>query len=150
MSITVHPRTWDHLGDAFFADTNRIGGMPAKTFKIKCPKFMGSAAPKTGRRDIGATAVIVGKDDEPIETAMMAPPDPHFKRLQYLFWKYLRWQERLTVLASLRLLPPGDSRVPEAVEREALDLAREKGSLKSLWDAVMQHVPSEKREKNPY
>lgn len=72
-------------------------------------------------------------------------------RLRLYFWRYLGWRERLSVLVSHGLLPAtADQPLPQTLERLALDLARDESKLAELWDAVMEHVPDDKRQVNPF
>jgi hypothetical protein len=55
------------------------------------------------------------------------------------------------VLVEIDLLPTTTNQpMPQTLERLALDQARSSGKLYELWAAIMEVVPQEKREANPF
>ena len=82
----------------------------------------------------------------------MDPKSADFDKLRYIFWRYLSWQQRLEVLVRAKALPDtADEPVPQTMERKALEqAAASPGKLHDIWDAVMQLVPPEKRQDNPF
>lgn len=78
---------------------------------------------------------------------MVADDDERFARLRLLFWRYLDWQQRLSVLVKLGILHnTPDKTLPQAIERMALDSARKSPVLyEKLWHAVMDAIPDDKR-----
>jgi hypothetical protein len=75
-----------------------------------------------------------------------------FDKLRYMFWRYLNWQQRLEVLVRAKALPnTAEEPIPQTMERKALEQAAgSPGKLHDIWDGVMQLVPADKRQDNPF
>jgi predicted MPP superfamily phosphohydrolase len=149
--VTIHPRVWDTSNPRFVPDRMRLDGRTSKSFSLLCPNFRppaGTAGPDAAAHDETnaptAFPVTVSSD-------MRRDDAEHFARLKYFFWKYLDWQQRLEVLVQLDILPSTSSQpVPQTMERMALESAQRQRKLPGLWEAVMNYVPEDKREENPF
>jgi predicted MPP superfamily phosphohydrolase len=162
--VRVHPRVWDPASTQFICDSTRLQGDRFRDVELACTEFKGPArvlqqteTPNASSSDNfealkEARQMSVDDRDQPKIVANQASvSDDDFASLRLLFWRYLTWQDRLRVLATLDILPnTAEKPLPQTLERMALDLARTSGRLPQLWDAVMQHVPPEKRLANPY
>ncbi len=72
-------------------------------------------------------------------------------KLKFLFWRYLNWRQRLKVLVKADSLPSSaDRTVPHTMERLAIENARASGKLPDVWDAMMEFLPPDKRQDNPF
>jgi DNA repair exonuclease SbcCD nuclease subunit len=153
LSITVHPRVWNYDNPHFVADFNRLNGSASATFSLACPNFtILDDSPEEHPDTETVEAPVRDLDVESIEVLdNMSAEDEDFAKLRYFFWKYLNWQKRLEILVELHILPSVASQpVPQTMERLALEAARRENKLRELWDAVMQGVPAEKRQSNPF
>jgi len=147
LRVTVHPRIWDYTHPRFTPDLMRLQGRESLTFEVACPNFRSTPeapAPSPQPR-------TEPTEDAQRETEMVDQKTRDFDQLQYYFWAYLDWNQRLKALVQIDVLPSTRSQpLPQTLERMALDTAKNKGKLGELWDVVMQAVPSEKRVDNPY
>ena len=75
--------------------------------------------------------------------------DSRFRRLQFLFWKELDRNQRISVLAELDMLPD-DFEAPPVWLRRGLDAARRQGKLQELWTSVMLCLPDNQQKHNPF
>lgn len=128
----------------FDADAGRLGGRESATFTLSCPQFRLLEGEVRGPGPVAAGL----HGDGPAPAAEGGEP---FARVNYFFWRYLRWQEQLRVLVEADVLPE----TPEApsvqtVAHLALERARSERKLGSLWDRIMVFVPEEKKEPNPF
>lgn len=151
LRVTVHPRVWEHTRTEFVPDTNRLGGRSSSSFEILCPSFkkpLVTTLITPRATDLAAANTSDAKGGVPMGEHNALD----YERLQYYFWTYLDdWQERLKILVDLNVLPGTKNQpVPHTLERMALDRAKQSGKLHALWEAVMQHVPSDKRMPNPF
>lgn len=144
LRVNVHPRLWDRNQTNFVADSTRLAG--SSTFDLRCSKYLPMSVAAT------ATPAPTGKRDGDKECETMADPDDSsFQRLQYFFWTYLKWDERLKALVDVDVLPAVLAQpMPQTLERLALDTAKKNDRLEPLWDKVMESVPTEKRAPNPF
>lgn len=155
--VKVIPKVWEPSQTKFVPDTVRLGGKESEEFTISCPNFVpaksASSSGKTTKKLKGAE-----NDDKPEKSlaqegnGMKAGEEAEkFAKLRYFFWRYLEWSERLKILVSLDLLPSTlNQPVPQTLEKLALEKAQDMGKLKELWQAIMDIVPEEKREENPF
>ncbi len=144
LAVTVFPRVWILERTRFDADTARLGGRESTTFELRCPQFKlpANKTPSTVPITDGST------NDDP---NMDADDSEAFARLNYFFWRYLGWQERLKVLVQADVLPKvPQAPLPQTVEHLALDRARTEGKLGQLWDLTMPFVPDGQREPNAF
>ena len=152
LCVKVYPRAWVAARTAFIADNTRmeLAHDESKQFYVACRQF--KAQPKPVEDSDRLTAGIVEPRPEPEEeTAMADGEEERFARLRLYFWRYLNWRQRLKILAQLDLLPHTlDRPVPQTMERLALDAARSQKKLPDLWTAVMELVPEDKRQVNPF
>jgi hypothetical protein len=74
-----------------------------------------------------------------------------FERLKYYFWHYLDRETRRAVLIELGIMPVATTHeLPMNVELFLLQNVQREGKLRALWDAVMEHMPADRREPNPF
>ncbi len=137
LEITIFPRVWIPERTRFDADTGRLSGKSSTTFKLPCPQFKLQAA----MAPVPATAAPM----------IPAEDSDNFTRVNYFFWRYLSWQQRLTVIVQADILPTMiEAPRLQTVEHLALDRARAESKLGRLWDLIMPNVPAAKRELNPF
>jgi hypothetical protein len=164
--IEIFPRAWVPERVCFEADRNRItGGAESTRVEIACPNVRMNAAdeevtekpapPQTSTAPDFASenaAQPAEKDLAGEGDRSMAKDDADFIRMRYLFWRYLDWQQRLKVLVDVNALPEtADQPLPQILEGQALDsAARDRATLRRLWEAIMPLIPVEKRGKNPF
>jgi hypothetical protein len=156
LQVRVYPRAWDREKLRFDEDFHRTRGRGFLEFTMRAWHF------KSTPHSLPEQPASILESARVEETPVHAPPsgpdlpsvtsdDERFARLRRFFWRHLKWQERLKTLSALELLPESLSRpVPQTIERLALEAAREKRVLFALWSAVMEYVPSELRENNPF
>lgn len=137
LEITIYPRVWIPDTTRFDADTGRLGGPDRATFSLPCPQFKlpPASQPNPGA---GVPPVAAGENQEA------------FARFSYFFWRYLTWQDQLTVLVKANVLPMTTAQNLQTIARMGLDRARREGKLPRLWDRIMPFVPIDKREPNPF
>lgn len=144
LAITIYPRVWIRERTRFDADSARLGGRESAIFELRCPQFRLLPNHAAGAQ-VSAAAVANG---DPVMQAVSAEA---FAHLSYFFWRYLGWQDRLTILVQADVLPRGsDAPLPQTVEHLALERARTEGKLGQLWELMMPLVPAERREPNPF
>jgi hypothetical protein len=145
LNVTVHPRVWDHARTQFAADLARLGGKESFVAEIACPNLLPP-------RETAPVVPVREPLEEPQAGVTMNEQEARdFDRLQYYFWTYLDWHERLKALVEIDVLPSTRTQpVPQTFERMALDTARQGGKLGALWDVVMRSVPVDKRVVNPF
>jgi hypothetical protein len=156
--VTVFPRVWVPEKTRFDPDLQRLGGKEWAEFEIACPSVMVEqkapvATTKSPTLGTGkaATASTFGTKTAGAIGDRMANEEEALAKLKLLFWRYLDWQQRLKVLVQADALPSSAAKpVPQTMERIALENARQQGKLPAIWDAMMQYVPEEKREANPF
>jgi hypothetical protein len=147
LGVRVYPRVWIHERASFGPDQNRIGGATSEYFSVACRNFKPIDRAATPSAEAINTAPTAINEEEP--AAM--PEEERFAKLTYFFWRYLDWQQRYGVLAKMDILPKGlDRPVPQLLERNALASARTEEKLAAVWDAVMEYVPGDEREQNPF
>lgn len=143
--VTVYPRVWNHDRTEFVADKNALGGGESASFDLDCPNYNKPAA---------VTTVSSGPTDVVAKETVMAIESKaeDIQRLEYFFWSYIDdWQDRIKILVDLDLLPNTNNQpVPLTLERLAISQAKTADKLYALWEAVMPHVPVEKRKPNPF
>lgn len=148
--IKVHPRVWVEDHTEFAPDHARLGGKNSREWSLVCPSFQVQSKEEHTNPPVS----IAEPMEEMVEqggTTMAYGTDERFERLRYFFWRYLDWRQRLNVLVQIDILPDTpDSPVPQTMERIALNTARNQKKLSNLWTAMMEYVPEEKREKNPF
>jgi len=144
LAVTIYPRVWIPQDTTFAADRERLRGRESAVFRLRCPQFRlaGAEAPGPGLAGAGP------QDNGP---AAAAEGGESFARVNYFFWRYLKWQEQLKVLVEADVLP-ATAQAPglQTVAHMALERARSEGKLAALWDRIMVFVPEGKREPNPY
>lgn len=148
--VKVYPRIWVEEHTMFMPDHARLGGDESREFPLACPNFKSQLI-----QHEPAGAAPAAKAPERITTEGVAPMvgehDERFARLRYFFWRFLDWRQRLSVLVQLDVLPNTPERpMPQTMERLALNSARAQKKLDKLWAAVMELVPEDKREDNPF
>jgi hypothetical protein len=145
LRVTTHPRVWDHARTRFGPDYARLNGAASFTTEVACPNFLPApAAMPTHEAPNMPPVPTVGE-------SMTEHGARDFERLQYYFWTYLDWHERLKALVEVDVLPGTRVQpVPQTFERMALETARKNGKLGVLWDVIMRSVPAEKRGPNPF
>ena len=154
--VTAFPRVWLPEKTKFAADSQRLGGKESAEFEIRCPgikKSESRALKRSARAEVRAgTAKAQGRGEAiGIGESMSNEDEVAMAKLKLLFWRYLDWQQRLKVLVRADALPSSaDKPVPQTMERLALDAARRRGKLSAVWEAMMEYVPEEKREPNPF
>lgn len=149
LSIRTYPRRWGR-STQFEADHTRARLVEGRylEFTVPCPNF--SSAARGVPEDAATIPVCVedGSDEDEIDMSEQARD---FAKLRYMFWRYLSWQDRLQILVELELLPEQVTKpLPQTLERLSLDRAQSRGSLDLLWDAIMEKVPEDNREANPF
>lgn len=147
LRVTSHPRVWEYGQTKFIPDLARLGNQPSSVIEILCPQFLG---PPAGMAAVDASPANDEQSQQ--EGSPMSEREAHdFERLQYFFWTYLDWHDRLKALVEIDVLPATRTQpVPQTLEQLALDQARSKRKLGELWDVVMRTVPEESREPNPF
>lgn len=156
--VTLWPRVWTTELTRFTADSNLLGGELCKEFSflINKPdeKLRRDAMITYGDQSIEELADTDNENDYlskvNIDMFRVKREDQDFRRMQFLFWKKLKRQERLTVLVELGLLPDlGYTLTPDWI-RHGLEIARNTGKLYELWESMMRYIPPEQREANPF
>jgi hypothetical protein len=154
LSVTVYPRVWERT--RFIPDQGRLNGRTFAVFDLKCPNLVAPLSPKTDDYELVPliTPFREGGSEfcDMVEQGCAMEDDTrqNFARLRYHFWR-LEWPDRLRILVRLDVLPSTISQpVPQVLERLALDRAMSLGKLHDLWTAVMEMIPEEKREPNPF
>jgi|CXWL01.1.fsa_nt_gi predicted phosphodiesterase len=157
--VTIFPRVWMPEKTAFAADIQRLGGKDSAEFTIACP---GVKVPtKPARPKAVKDARIAVREETGVAPEIKSAPaagnpmandnDEGLARLKLFFWRYLDWQQRLKVLVQADALPTSAEKpVPQTMERLALEHARQRGKLYAIWEAMMEYVPPEKRQGNPF
>jgi predicted phosphodiesterase len=152
--VRVHPRIWSLERTCFVADRGRTVRRDFAEYTLRCPQYGPNAMPNANPAStIGSDA---GSQSSEMNTRQMntlerRDHDVDFARLRYMFWRHLDWGQRMQTLVRVDALPDiPTSPLPQAVERIALNQARERGRLAELWDVVMNFVPEAKREANPF
>ena len=143
--VTVYPRVWVPEATRFKADSGRLNSSSAECarFELECPQFK--------RKPLVQVPAQAGTRDPLPGDALVDKETEEFSRLTYFFWRYLKWQDRLKLLVQADTLPrTPDAPLPQTVERLALQRARDEGKLEMLWHLIMELVPQEKRESNPF
>jgi hypothetical protein len=160
LSITIFPRVWEFSHTRFVPDYNRLGGTESKTHVLTCPNFS-PRIHKDNAQFLEAAQDLAPTPEAPPQTdvTMGRQAGEHmggidsdsFARLRYFYWRYLSWQERIKLLADLNILPETrDQPLPQTLERLGLEEAQRDGKLAPLWDAIMELLPPDKRESNPF
>ena len=159
LAVNIFPRVWAPEQTRFAPDTSRLTGREAAAFEISCPALRSTERdpPRATNRKT-RTAAASSPAVKPPHDMGRGPDRPTtmdaeaaVARLKFLFWRYLDWQQRLKVLVAADALPASaDQPVPQTMERLALQNARERGKLAAIWDAMMDHVPQNKRQGNPF
>lgn len=141
LELTVWPRIWSEGNVAFEPDRGKTGGPISSTFSIK----VGIQPDPT---DSGP---LQTNDPSLVGREMPRNDDAEFGRLKHFFWHHLTWEQRITVLVKAGIWPTkSNTRIPQAIELEALSQARDAGQLALIWDETMSFVPVEKRRQNPF
>jgi predicted phosphodiesterase len=160
LAVTSRPRVWVAGATRFAADTDQLAGKECSEHLIACPGL--KPVKPSVRRETGhmVTGTTLGSprngasgavDSRDAGGTVAMDDDAALARLKRLFWRHLDWRQRLKVLVDAGALPlTADRPVPQTMERLALKRAREQGTLPSIWDATMKHVPEAKREPNPF
>jgi hypothetical protein len=156
LSVTIWPRVWSQDPPRFIPDQARLNGAELVNFSLACDHF-GACEVSVPSGGLDSTEL------EPVQASPIATESARsslpmaqeetdsLARLRYYFWKYLDWHKRLEVLVHIDILPTTlNQPVPQTMERIALETAQRQGKLADLWNAVMDHVPDEKREANPF
>ncbi len=148
--VKIHPRVWEPSETKFVSDKARLNGEESKEFSLSCLNFKTSQACQS----VGVISETPMERENCLDqgdSLMTKEGSDHFARLRYFFWKYLDWDKRLKVLVKLDIIPSTPNQpVPQTMERLALDAARDQGKLYNLWSAIMEIVPKDKREANPF
>ena len=155
--VKVFPQLWNSSLTKFVPDTARLGGYGSREFSIACPNFVSDVSSVPVRTTSQMTNTVC-KDGEPEnrlpqeDSKMIADSEAEkFGKLRYYFWRYLDWSDRLKILVRLDLLPASlNQPVPQTLEKLALEKARKIGKLKELWSAIMEIIPEDRREENPF
>ena len=159
LAVNIFPRVWAPEQTRFTPDTPPRTGHEAAEFEIACPALRPTErdAPRTTHREapIAAASSPAAKPQHDMGPSpgrtTTRDIEAAVARLKFLFWRYLDWRQRLKVLVAADALPASADRpVPQTMERLALQTAREQGKLAAIWDAMMDHVPSSKRQENPF
>jgi predicted phosphodiesterase len=149
LNVKVYARIWEPTKTSFVPDKTRFGGEISKVFSVMCPNFSAVVAVKHSE-DISEVPAPVGNLTAG-RPEMAENESEQFARLRYFFWRYLDWHQRLKVLVELDILPSTMNQpLPQTMERLALNKAQSQGKLYDLWTAVMEMVPEDKRETNPF
>lgn len=151
LHVRVYPRVWDPGRTKFICDHNKAHGNEYMDYSLACPHYQ---AHRETAKDIESSLPLMpdnqGEVENKVQESMERTDEPYAK-VRYLFWKYLGWRERLSVLVELNLLPAKlDQPIPQTLERMALEKAKSEGKLSKLWEAVMKYVPENQKEANPF
>ena len=154
--VTILPRIWVPARTQFAADTHRLGGPESVTIELACPQLQ----PKQGSNLAAkaATALNTGQsrglkvsEGSTSVGEEMLQTDDGLSKLRFLFWRYLDWQQRLKVLVQVDVLPATAGHpIPQTMEKMAIEMAKQKGRLADLWDAMAPYLPEGKRTPNPF
>lgn len=149
--VRVLPRVWVPTATRFEADIQRLEGRGVVEFDISCPDLnVTQAAPDPTTQTHGSVSSLEGAITTERDS-MATLDDAAVSRLKLLFWRHLTWQQRLTVLVRANVLPvTADKRIPQTLEQVALEQARASNRLGAVWDAMMEYVPPDERETNPF
>ncbi len=133
LNVKVYPRVWLPEATRFEPDRTRLNGQDSATYELRCPQFALTLPPHAA-----------GHDPGPSE-------DEAFSRLCHFYWRYLSWQERLSVLVGADALPDTERPVNvNMISERGLLRAQTEGRLNIVWDLTMQKVPLSRREVNPF
>lgn len=155
LAVTVCPRVWTFSSTSFVADSNILQGDKSKDFHLTLPDTeIETVVEEMQRSEENRT--MPGFIDSDEEASSMSESnqavtrdDGGFRRLQFLFWRELDRNQRISLLAELDMLPDDFEASPVWIRR-GLDAARRQGRLHELWNGVMRYLPDEQHEHNPF
>lgn len=154
LMVRIFPRIWNKRDTRFEADPSRLKltccDNEAAEILIDCPDLIPTSNPESvPDADVGPS-----KEDTQSEVQVLEAEgeDRRFKRLQYYFWRYPKGVDRLAMFVDLSLVQSasGFDDIPQDIEMQLLHRAKEEKKLKALWDKVMEIVPTEQRQENPF
>jgi GTPase-associated adaptor domain/Calcineurin-like phosphoesterase len=150
LAVTIYPRVWEPSRTEFVADRNRLNGDQSRTFLLSCPYLKSDVSIPVAMAELSVAASE--EAEKVLESSCMSQDSAeNFARLRFFFWRYLDWPDRLKVLVELDILPSALSQpIPQTMERMALEIAQKQGKLQEVWTSVMEFVPEEEREENPF
>lgn len=140
LRLTVWPRVWSGDKPCFVADVGKTGGPDFRTISLKCglDRTIETGKPKDDQVKVMTV--------DPVSEDVLG-----FNLLKHFFWHYLTWQQRITVLVKSEVLPDTvEIRLPQTLELDALNRARQSKKLATIWDLTMAFIPTEKRKANPF
>jgi predicted phosphodiesterase len=163
LAVDIFPRVWFRTRVRFDVDRSLLprSGESVRV-RVHCPnvEFILPAGEPVKTETVAAAPVAINVGAPPTGGSTTAeqgglPMDAKsadFDKLRYIFWRYLNWKQRLEVLVKAKALPDtADEPIPQTMERKALEqAAASPGKLHDIWDAVMQLVPPDKRQDNPF
>lgn len=158
LSLSIWPRVWVMNATRFEPDAALLSGMEAEVYQLALSSP--DAVLESEDSATEAETATSRPDVLPIEALEVpAPPnneevvsqeDPRFRRLQFLFWKKLKPNDRLRVLLTQGVLPEMEYRTSVHWLRHGLESARAAGRLHALWQQIMSLIPAHDREPNPF
>ena len=147
LGVKVFPRLWVSGRTEFSPDASRLSldKSEGKEFFIKCPKLKEDSQRSQDASTVDATEEVTGESSSGAVSVMPPSDEVNFARLQFYFWRFLDWRQRLTVLAENKLLPGSLERpIPQTMERLALESARSSrtwGTLGSDYEICTYRGP---------
>jgi hypothetical protein len=151
LEVKIQPRVWDSKKTKFHPDYGLLKeGEEFLSYSLHCPAFQMPVQKSVAALPNVTKSVVIPDVVEEVRESMNQDNDS-FIRLRYLFWKHLDWSARLKVLVELDILPANlNQPIPQTLERLALENASKSGKLKELWSAIMDRIPEDQRETNPF
>jgi hypothetical protein len=150
----VYPRVWSSQRVSFVPDRQRTIDRDWADFALRCPQYRERRQPvHVAEPDDTTLSVLAATGPHPgtMNATTNSEEDQNFARLRYLFWRHLDWSQRMRALVHVDVLPnTATNPLPQTIERIALNRARELGKLADLWDIVMNLVPPDRRDSNPF
>jgi hypothetical protein len=153
LKVEVVSRAWSPDTTRFTADRPRMADKDSVTFEIQCARIKPREVAVVKAESTPPTPVSpnAASPEAPKGGVAMEPSDGDVEQLQFLFWRYLDWRQRLTVLVKADVLPTSAEKpVPQTLERLAISTARKQGKLGAVWDAMLDFLPEDKRQANPF
>lgn len=153
LHVKLFPRIWNSEQTGFVPDSILTNGEEFLEYNIPCTNLIPTSSEEVNTyKNLTTTPEpeAIQEVQQMAQESIERHEGPYIK-LRYLFWKYLNWDERLSVLVKLDLLPSQvEQPIPQTLERLALEKAQDEGKLSQLWDSIMNFVPEDEKSQNPF
>ncbi len=151
LAVKISPRKWNYSSTKFVVDADLTNCEQYFEAEMVCPNFVckekDRSTPVSLVEGEGGCLTNMASDS----VLMIENSSPEFARLRYFFWKYLDWSARMKVLVQFDILPATKIQsLPQTIESVALGELAKRGLLSDAWEMIMNFVPEDKREANPF